>query len=225
MRITERDVRLLRDLALSHVLARDQTIALGYFGSVTRANARLKGLRDLGLATALDTPFFAQTLYAALPRSAEVVGERVAPLAAARTGSPRFLQHALAVTNVRLMLLGKGATGWRFEPQLRAGFRHGGKDHEVRPDGLAALGGWPVAVEVDLGHVAPAKFLAKLRAYEAFAISGECRRWGSDTFSLLVVTTGRLRAARLSRLLDPSGFSFRCEPHDALGVPFPGAWS
>lgn len=226
MRLTERDVRLLRDLSLSHVLSRDQTIALGYFGSVTRANTRLRGLRSLGLVRALDTPFFAQSLYSVLPRASGVVGERLAALTAARTGSPRFLQHALAVTNCRIALLAKGAEGWRFEQQARSAFRCGVREHEVRPDGLALVGGRPVAVEADLGHVSPAKFLEKLRSYEAFALSGACRAWGDSSFTLLVVTTGRLRAARLSRLLPPDpGFAFACKPHDVLGIPFPGAWS
>lgn len=226
MRLTERDVRLLRDLSLSHVLSRDQTISLGYFGSVTRANTRLRGLREMRLVRALDTPFFSQSLYAVLPKASEVVGERLAPLTAARTGSPRFLQHALCVTNARVALLAKGATSWRFEQQARAAFRYGGRDHEVRPDGLALVEGRPVAVEADLGHVAPAKFREKLRSYDAFALSGECRLWGDKSFTLLVVTTGKLRAARLSRLLpDNPGFAFACRPHDQLGIPFPGAWS
>lgn len=225
MRVTERDVRLLRDLSLSHVLSRDQTISLGYFGSVTRANTRLRGLRRLGLLRAIDTPFFGQALHAVLPKAADYVGHRLAPLTAARTGSPRFLQHAICVTNVRIALLAKGASGWRFEQQLRTTFSYGGREFEARPDGMALVGNAPVAVEVDLGHVAPSKFLAKLKSYEAFATSRECRRWGSESFSLLVVTTGKLRAARLSRLLVPAGFSLRCEPHDKLGVPFPGAWS
>jgi hypothetical protein len=227
IRLTERDARLLRDLALSHVLSRDQTIALGYFGSVTRANTRLRGLCGLGLAKALDTPFFGQRLYAATPRAAEVVGDRLAPLAAARAGSPRFLRHALAVTNVRIALAARGATGWRFELQCRRAFRHGGRDWEVRPDGLALQNGAPVAVETDLGHVAPAKFREKLLGYAAFARSGECRlAWGHPDFTLLVVTTGPLRAARLARLLpDNPGFAFSCKPHDRLGIPFPGNWS
>lgn len=225
MRLTERDVRLLRDLSLSHVLSRDQILALGYFGSVTRANTRLRGLKGLGFVQAIDTPFFAQSLYSVAPKASEIVGERLSALTASRTGTPRFLQHALAVTNARIALIAKGGTGWKFEQQLRASFRFGGKEQEVRPDGMILKGGGPVALEVDLGHVAPAKFREKLRAYEAFALSGECRRWGAGSFSLLVVTTGKLRAARLSRLLVPSGFALRCEPHDRLGIPYPRAWS
>ncbi len=227
IRLTERDVRLLRDLVLSHCLTRDQAIALGYFGSVTRANTRLRGLRDLGLTRVVDTPFFGQSIHVPTSKASDHVGERLAPLAASRKGSPRFLQHAICVTNLRIALLAKGATDWRFEQQCRHAFRHGGREHEIRPDGLALAGGGLVAVEADLGHVAPAKFREKLRAYEAFALSGECQSlWGQTSFTLLVATTGPLRAARLARLLpEPRGFRVSCRPHDRLGVPFPGAWS
>lgn len=227
IRLTDRDVRLLRDLTLSHLLSRDQAISLGYFGSVTRANTRLRGLRSLGLVRALETPFMGQLLYAATPKAAGLVGERVAPLAASRTGSPRFVRHALFVTNVRVALLRKGASAWRFEQQSRHEFSHGGKRWEARPDGLALTESGPVAVEADLGHVDPKKFKEKLRAYEAFALSGECARlWGRETFTLLTVTTGPLRAKRLGRLLpEPRGFRHVCRPHDQMGVPLPGAWS
>lgn len=58
-----------------------------------------------------------------------------------------------------------------------------------------------VAVEVDMGHVAPAKFKEKLLALDAFVASGECeRRWHRETFTLLVLTPGRARALSLARL-------------------------
>lgn len=227
MRLTDRDVRLLRDLVLSHAMCRDQVIELGYFGSVARTNTRLRELRGCGLAKAIETPFLGQAVYAAGPKSPEVVGERLAGLAASRNGTPRFLRHAISVTNVRIAMMAKGAKAWRFEQQARAQFRHGGRDWEVRPDGIAVRSGGAVAVEVDLGHVDPAKFRDKLLSYDAFAASGGCpQHWGSETFSLVVVTTGPLRAARLARQLpDNCGFAFACKPADQIGVRFPGAWS
>lgn len=165
-------MRLLRDLTLSHVLSRDQVIELGYFGSVTRTNTRLRELRELGLVRTLDTPFFAQRLYAVSATASEVVGPRIAPLTATRTGSPRFLQHALSVTNTRIVLLGRGGERWLFEQQARTTFTFGGKDWDVRPDGIAVEKGTHLPVEVDLGHVAPAKFKEKLASYHAFVESG-----------------------------------------------------
>jgi len=206
LRLTHRDVRLVRDVALSHVLSRDQILALGYFTSVTRANTRLRGLVGIGLLKRLDTPFFSQGLYTVTKRTTEIVGERVAPLIDGRADSPRFLQHALMVTNVRLALMQRGASEWRFEPQLWARFEAGGVSGEVRPDGLALIPGkGALAVEVDLGHVAPAKFAAKLLAFDRFITSGSAQRvWGVDTIRLLTVTTGPLRAQHLVNLTPPA---------------------
>lgn len=227
MRVTSRDVKLVRDIALSHVLSRDQIIELGYFSSVTRANTRLRQLRGLGLVKPLETPFYGQMLYAAGPQAVQVVGDHVATILSGRLGSPRFVQHALAITSVRLHFLSQGGTVWRFEQQLRSTFRFAGRDHEVRPDGMAARDQGVVAIEVDLGHVAPSKFREKLLAYDAFVASGQCRRaWNVDTFSLLTVTTGRLRAKRLLQLAPASlGFTFSCQASDQFGVTFPGSWS
>ncbi|MHB8636065.1 MAG: replication-relaxation family protein [Fimbriimonadaceae bacterium] len=224
---TDRDRRLLRDMALSHALSRDQIIDLGYFSSVTRANSRLRELRKAGLIRVLETPFFGQFLYAATPKAQDFVGERIGRLIASRSGSPRFLQHALAVTSVRSTLLARGACDWRFEQQLRTGFCFLGRDWEVRPDGLVFIKDQPTVLEVDLGHVAPSKFADKLRSYDAFIASGECRpRWRFESFSVLTITTGPIRAKRLTHLVpNQSRFPFTCLTFERLGVRSVGAWS
>jgi hypothetical protein len=226
LRITDRDVRIVRDLAMSHAMSRDQLIEL-FFGTVTRANTRLRELQSESFVRRIATPFFTQGIYSIGPNGHLLLGERIERLVANRTPSPRFLQHALCVTNVRLDLVRRGAKAWRFEQQASCSFRYRGKPFEVRPDGLAILPKGIVAVEVDLGHVAPAKYLQKLKGYAAFIASGECNsQWDAPTFSLLTVTTGKLRAARLSRLVPPNcNFEFRCETAEALGIAFPGSWS
>ncbi|MBS1722965.1 MAG: replication-relaxation family protein [Armatimonadetes bacterium] len=227
MRLTSRDARLVRDLALSHVLSRDQLIGLGYFTSVTRANTRLRNLVASGLVRRTETPFFSQSLYAAGPKAGVVTGERIGGILSGRSGSPRFLQHALCVNNVRLALLAQGASAWRFEQQLSLTFPYAGREYQVRPDGLAAFPGRITVVEADLGHVAPSKFKEKLLAYDAFVLSGECQRhWKLPTFELLTVTSGRLRASRLRRLLPAqASFHFLCQSHDHLGIAWAGGWS
>lgn len=227
MRITERDVLLVKDLALSHVLSRDQILSLKYFSSVTRANTRLRELRSLQLVRRIETPFFGQSLYAVGAKASDLVGRRIAPIIAARSPSPRFLQHALMLTNARIRLMDKGATAWRFEQQLRSMFRYGGKDNEIRPDGFATTPAGIVAVEVDMGHVAPAKFKEKLRAFDAFVASGECeRQWHRETFTLLVLTPGAARAASLARL-QPSNchFSLVSQTFAQFGIAPVGGWS
>ncbi len=227
MRVTQRDIKLVRDLALSHVLSRDQLLRLGYFSSVTRANSRLRGLRQIGLVKRIETPFFGQSLFAVGPSAAEIVGARIASILDARAGSPRHLQHSLSVTNVRLELVARGAMGWRFEQQLRANFEWAGQRFEIRPDGLASMPDLLIAVEVDLGHVAPQKFKEKLHGFDAFVASGEAlRQWKRDSFHLLTVTTGKRRLKSLQRLTPASP---RFEPSfvtfDQLGIPMVGSWS
>ncbi|MES1228329.1 MAG: replication-relaxation family protein [Armatimonadota bacterium] len=227
MKFTPRDVKLVRDIALSHVLSRDQILGLGYFGSVTRANTRLRILRELGMVKRLETPFFAQHLYAVGPWAGPLLGDQIGRLVSGRRESPRFLQHALSVTNARLYLASKGASNWFFEAQARTTFRHNERGCEARPDGLAVLPSGLTAVEVDLGHVAPAKFKEKLLGYDAFIASGECARlWKEPCFKLLVLTTGRLRAEHLCGLLpSPCRFDFRAVTFADLGIASVGAWS
>lgn len=226
MRVTARDVRLVRDLALSHVLSRDQIIELGYFDSVTRVNTRLRELVRLDLVRHLDTPFFSQRLYAAGCKAGDVVGGRIANLISSRSPSPRFLQHALATTNVRIALMRKSPEGlWRFEQQLWRKLS-GSTPTEIRPDGLF-LAKHPIFVEVDMGHVAPAKFKEKLLGYRALAHSGQCRSlYGFDSFNLLVVTTGSLRSRRLHHLLPANpGFAFLAQTFSEVGAPSISTWS
>ena len=228
MQLTERDIHVLKDLALSHVLSRDQLLQLGYFSTVTRLNTRIRGLIEAGLVKRLETPFFTQSLYMASPSASEVVGLRIGPLLAARSGSPRFLQHALSVTNTRITLAQKGASAWRFEQQLKTLFVSGGKTHEVRPDGLAMFPGKGLlAVEVDLGHVNPAKFAERVRAYEAFIATGECTRaWGEPSFRLLTLTTGTLRAKHLARFVtEGSPLVNDVLTFDQFGVKAASNWS
>lgn len=222
MKLTRRDIGVVRDIALSHVLSRDQILNLGYFGSVTRVNTRLRQLDSIGLIARLQTPFFGQSLYMATKRAAEVVGEAISPLIEGRASSPRFIQHALQVTNVRLALMKKGEGAWRFEQQLwRKLSDIDGR--EVRPDGLF-LAGSPIFIEVDMGHAGLPRFKEKLLGYHALATSDQCESlYGFANFRLLTVTTGQLRASHLRRALpQESGFEYLVKTFsevDATPIP------
>ena len=222
LKLTLRDKVLIDDLALSHVLSRDQMLELGYFGSVTRVNTRLRELAREGFVLPLETPFFSQHLYACGKLANDVVSSRVSKLLSARSASPRFLQHALAVTNVRIALQKRGMAEWWAEQELWR--KLGGI--EIRPDGLARLQ-VPIFIEVDMGHVSPAKFQAKLLAYAALATSGECKSlYEFSDFRVLTVTTGPLRAKRLRRLLPPdSGFSHLAQTFEEVGAAKVSSWS
>lgn len=224
-RITRRDVSVLRDIALSHLLSRNQLMELGYFGSVNRVNTRMRDLAEFGLVRRLETPFFSQSLYSVTKQAAEVVGERISLLIENRCSSPRFVQHALSTTNVRLALQSKAPGAWRFEQQLWR--KIGGKGGvEVRPDGLH-LGKVPVFVEVDLGHVAPMRFEAKLASYQLLAQAEHCQAlYGFPEFKLLTVTTGSLRARHLRRLTPAkAGYEHRIQTFEEIGAAPIAGWS
>jgi len=225
VRVTKRDIMLLRELALSHVLCRDHFLELGYFNSITRANTRLRELKRLELLRRLETPFFGQSLYMATKRAAEVVDARISSLIAGRTSSPRFVQHALSVTNVRIALQRKSSAAWRFEQQLWRKIQ-GSKGLELRPDGLL-MASLPIFVEVDMGRASAPRFKEKLTGYQALARSGQCQSlYGFSQFRVLVVTTGPLRSRHLRRL-QPSdaGFELLVQTFDEVGATPITPWS
>ncbi len=224
--LTSRDISLVRDIGLSHLLSRDQIIRLGYFTSVTRANTRLRELAALDFVKRLDTPFLGQSLYMAGATAHELVGENIARLLENRTGSPRFVRHALSVASVRIALLSQGAKEWRFEQQLWRTIS-GSTPTEVRPDGLVYTSKLPMFLEVDLGHVSPAKFTEKLKSYDLLISSGICPKlYGFDSFRLLTITTGPLRARHLRRLQSHSSrFEHLVQTFEELGIPKIGCWS
>ncbi|MBS1703667.1 MAG: replication-relaxation family protein [Armatimonadetes bacterium] len=227
MRVTERDVRLVKDVALSHVLSRDQIIGLGYFDSVSRANRRLSQLISARYVRIVTTSFHAQRLYMVGANASEICGERIGSLLGTRAQSPQFLQHALAVTNVRLRLIEQGATDWRFEQQIRDLITFGDTIYQVRADGLVMGVLGPVFLEVDLGHVSSNSFGKKLKGYDVYAKSGRFEAvYGSKVLRLLVVTTGHLRMAHLhesAKCFSQVSVVFKTFAELALDVP--GGWS
>lgn len=223
--ITERDLKVVRDVCLSQVLSRDQIRQL-YFGSLSRTNTRLRLLCSQDLLKVHTTPFHAQHLYVPGRSARDVVGIRIADLMSCRPPSPAFLQHCLAVTNVRLRLLADAATDWRFEQQVKQEFGWRSRRIVVRPDGFVTRNGIPTFLEVDLDHVSLPKFRVKLLGYAAFLESKVfSRTYGADQFELLTVTTTKGRKRRLQELAKTAGVSMNCLTFEELGVKAPGGWS
>lgn len=225
MKLTLRDARILRDLTLSKVLSRDQLISLGYFDSVSRCNRTLRRLCVTGLARSVQTPFHGQRLYCSTKAAAEVVGARMARFLTAQAGPPRFLLHALAVTDVRIAFLNSCASDWRFEAQLRHTFTFHGAAFEVRPDGMALINEVPVLIEVDLGHCSMNRFRSKLGAYRNYNASGCFQSaYNASKLCLTVVTTGERRKGHLEALAEADErFVFRT--FSEIGAPSPEVWS
>ncbi len=226
MKVTERDVKLVRDASLSRVLSRSQTIELDYFGSISRANSRLRVLCEEAYLKVLSTPFFGQYLYGPGPRAKEIVGDRIANLLSVRTPSPQLVQHSLAVTSLRVTLCRAGATNWRFEPQVTQAFIWKGNRYEVRPDGFVLEGGTPTFLECDMGHVSLSKFESKLTAFRAFNLSGALGTvHGSDEYRILTVTTSDVRKARIKDLAKRLEVPMVAKTFEEFGINLPGGWS
>lgn len=225
MKLTDRDLRLIRDVCLSHVLSRDQILALGYFTSVSRANRRLSALVSAHYLKVLQLPFKLQRLFVAGTKSSKVVGPRIASVIRGRAGTPRFLQHSLAVTEIRIATAVIDAE-WRFEPQVRDQFRFGPRLVEVRPDGAVLSDSTVEFIEADLGNVSAAKYAAKISGYARYMESD--RYWssyGDRASSVLTVTTGSRRMSHLQSLLAGQNPQFRFTTFDQIGAASVEGWS
>lgn len=121
----------------------------------------------------------------------------------------------------------RGVESWRFEQQVRCRFRFGGRDWDVRPDGLALLETRVIALEVDLGNVSLPRFREKLRGYDALLSAGHQKSaWGRSGLSVLTITTGGRRAAHLRRLAERHRhLNFVCTTFGDLDLPEIGSWS
>ncbi len=226
MRLTPRDIRIVKEAVLSHVLSRDQFVGLGYFGSESRCTDRLRALCNESYLRVLETPFFGQYLYVPGTRAKEIVGDRLVALITGRSPSPRHVQHSLAVTDVRQVLAAASATKWRFEAQLHQSFSWLGQTYEVRPDGFVERNEIPTFLEVDLGHKGLPAFTETLRAYAALLKSGAFREtYGRESFTLLTVTTCASRKTRMIEAAKSIGVPFTCLLFEELGIRTPGGWS
>lgn len=210
-----RDVDLLTDLSLHHVMTREQIIRLGYFESVSRANARLFKLRHAGLVRLVQPTDFVTSrshLYTASQKAAQMLDNRVARVLEARSFTPRFIDHSLATVDLKCELRRLGMTAWRAETQVRHTYevRTGTtrRVEDLRPDGLAFFGDRLVFVEVDRGHTSRPRIKAKLELYQSYLARGVFgTTYSTHSFHLLVTTTGSLRKRHLIQS-KPKGLHF-----------------
>lgn len=227
MKLTDRDIRLVRDVCISHVLSRDQILALNYFSSISRANRRLSLLVQDRYLKVHDVPFQHQRLFIAGPKASDIVGSRIASLVRSRAGTPRFLQHALAVTNVRIAITENEVSEWRFEAQIRDQFVHGSRRFQIRPDGALLTESAIQFIEADLGHVSSSKFAEKISGYYRYLESGRFQTvYGHRVGTVLVITTGKLRLFHLISVISASRRAcFEFKTYEELSTATFGGWS
>ena len=205
MELTSRDSALLEDLALHQVMTRDQIIALGYFTSIPRANARLKHLLDAKLLSRIAIhPLVTarQSMYVVTKRARPLLDPRIAAMVGARSFTVKHIDHCLMVVAVRILFGKAGAAGWHSEPQVRHRYtlKRGGvaKTEDVRPDGLVSIDGRRIFIEVDRGNVALARIREKLASFDTYVSSGMfAATYPGGVPALLIVTTGARRRAHV----------------------------
>ena len=221
--IGERDIEMLTDLYHHRAMSRRQVQDL-YFTSVARCNFRLRQLYDHGFLSRHYppvAPYGAEAIY-----SVGAAGVRVL---AAETGAEpadirrqcrpsTYLEHTLRV--VDFYLAARRATHdneqvkielWlpeipcRHEYRIRQKGDTGWSTEVFKPDGFLRLQGrerHDFFLEMDLGHTSSRQFVWKLDSYARYVESGMfAQRFGSETFTTLVVTTGERRLANLSKLI------------------------
>lgn len=211
MVLQERDLHLMRELAVVRITDRELAKAIAGFGSTTRANTRLLALVRAGLlrrylvgSAGLGQKFF----YGLSPKGALVAGvslrgpQRPAnrPLVA-----DFFFEHQMAINAVyRLVkyppvpLVGATLRKWQsfYEPVVPGS--------RLIPDGYMEFdtpdGSVAVFLEVDLGTESLPVWKRKVEAYVQFAVSGDfAYQFGQTRFRVLVVANSARRMESLRK--------------------------
>lgn len=204
VRLQPRDLMILREIAMHGVMSRDQVVALGFFRSIPRANARLCPLTALGLLarlSGLGGLQAQQSIYTVASKASPYLDERVANLVLGRKQTVRFIEHSLMVVDIRVQLKRLGADGWNHECQVRHRYQYSGIRYEFRPDGLAYVGHNCLFIEADRGNASRKALSETFASYDRYALSGQFEKtYGKAGFRVLVVTSGKRRADSVRRI-------------------------
>lgn len=209
MILQERDLNLLRELAVMRIADREQIKCAGRFRSTTRVNARLLALTRAGLLRR----FFLGTVGGAR-KALYSVSAKGAALVEVPCRGPRraqdqtlaadfFVNHQLVINQIycavkyqRIPTTEASFVRWQgfYEP-LAAG-------SALIPDGYAEIA-TPTKVlaaflEVDLGHESRAVWQRKVSEYLQYAASGSfAKQFGYPQFRVLVIANSERRLKSL----------------------------
>lgn len=228
MRLTERDVEILKAVHDYRVLRGDQIQTL-FFGCQSTASYRLSRLYQHGF---LDRHFLptlgglasSPILYTLGKRGTDVLRqvldcgtEGIMRRLGGKELSPMFLEHVLAINDVRIAVTvaarenGYVLETWLDDAQLKADYDRvtivtaNGRKREVSliPDSYFVLqvphGRACFFLEVDRGTMTVSRFQDKVKAYMAYIASGQYeRRYGTRSLRVLTAALGPSRVARLA---------------------------
>jgi hypothetical protein len=207
--LQDRDLHLLRELALMRVIDREQAKCVAGFRSTTRANARLLALTRSGLLRR----FFLGTnsggqkaLYTLSPVGAKLGDVPFRGLRRAQDEvliADFFVIHQLSINQIYCALK------YRPIPILEVRFLQWLNFYEplesstrLIPDGylevLTPQKTLAAFIEVDLGHESLSVWKAKIQNYLRYAVSGNFEtRFGLPRFRVLVITHSERRMQSL----------------------------
>ncbi len=224
LRLTERDVALLRLTFEHRTLTRDHFLALKVFGSIARATNRLRALFDhryLRRAFISAGACSTASVYMIGPASIDVLSielgvdrDEVARIARIEVGR-MFLEHSLLAVEVRLFMEASATVSlYLAEPYCRHEYTMsiGGvvQRRVLKPDGYLEIefgsNTSSLFVEVDRGHVSAKQMACSFAHYASYLRDGLFADvYQRATFSVLVVTTaGSRRIANLKRVAEAS---------------------
>ena len=204
MIVQERDLHLLRELAVMRVVDREQAKVVAGFHSTTRANTRLLALTRAGLLRRffLGSGGGRKALYALSVKGAQLAE---VPMRGPRRPQDAmlvadfFVQHQLTVNDIYCALK------YRPIPVTQVTFHRWLSLHEpivpqvkLIPDGYVEFrtpaGIAPCFLEVDLGHESLAVWKEKAQHYLQVALSGDFQKqFGHDRFRVLVLVNSERR--------------------------------
>ena len=231
MRLMPRDLEILRAVGDYRILRQDQIQRL-FFSSKSTAQYRLSHLYQHGFLDRLFLPVqggWSPTLYTLARRGIEAL--RVAhgvdvPQNATRgrDATPEFLEHTLAINDVRVAFTlacrtpGFTLVTWRGEAAMKADYDRvdvrlpNGKRRTVSliPDGYCVIqtprGNAPFFIELDRGTETTQRFATKILAYRAYVESGHYqRRYQSRSLRVLTITLSAKRLMNLKHATEQVG--------------------
>lgn len=211
MVLQQRDLHLLRELAVVRVIDRELAKVIGGFRSTTRVNVRLLRLVQAGLLRrfVLGSPGFGQKFFYGLTPKGAATAD--VPFRAPQRSINRpvvvdfFFEHQMAINEVyRLAKFTPPGVPdvtfetWRsFQEPITPGLR-------LIPDGYVEFGTAGdllcAFVEVDLGTESLAVWKQKVETYIKFAVAGEfANRSGHSRFRVLVLANSERRMLSLRK--------------------------
>jgi hypothetical protein len=229
MRLTERDIQIIRAVYDCRVLTTQQLQSL-FFPSLHQAYARLSLLYHHGFldrkflgvyADKMNTPI----MYVLERRGAELLqahlGLDLVWSRETKELGTQFLEHTLAINSVRIAVTkaaqqaGFTLVIWLGESDLKSDYDRvnirtdGGRLKSVSliPDSYFVLetpkGKAAFCLELDRGTMTTQRFKTKVLAYQAYYQSGDYqRRYQTRSLRVLTVTLSEVRAANLQRVTE-----------------------